>query len=62
MTVKTRKLRWRVLRGADYLDLVEEREGHAPLVFVGLVNGREAVRTPDRHAASKALIAARADG
>ena len=53
---RDRTLRWRMLRGHHYLDLVEERVGEAPTSFVGLIDGREAVRAPTRAGAGAALI------
>ncbi len=53
-----RKLRWRVTRGSHWMDLVEERRGDEPPAYVGLVDGRETLRTSDRRAAETSLIQA----
>jgi len=53
-----RKLRWRVLRGHHYLDLVEERVAEGPPAYIGLIDGREAVRAPTQAGAGAALIRA----
>jgi hypothetical protein len=58
MTVPTRKLRWRVMRGQHWLDFLEERNGEAPPAFVGLIDGREAARGGDRRRAEADLIRA----
>ena len=55
---RDRVLRWRLMQGRHYLDLVEERNGQAPPDFVGLINGREAVRGPTQQGAGAALIQA----
>ena len=55
---RDRTLRWRVLRGRHYLDLVEERTPSSPPAYVGLIDGREAVRAPTQLGAGTALIQA----
>ncbi len=55
---RDRTLRWRVLRGGHYLDLVEEHRPEQVVTFIGLINGREAVRAVTRTAAGVALIQA----
>ena len=41
-------LRWRMLRGHYYLDLIEERTSTARSAYIGLIDGREAVRAPNQ--------------
>ena len=51
-----RKLRWRVLMGSHWLDLVEERRDGEPVSYVGMVDGREALRSGERNAAATSLV------
>ena len=53
-----RKLRWRMVRGRQWLDLVEEQRPGAPTAFIGLINGREWLRDNDRCRAATRLIKA----
>ena len=55
---RDRLLRWRLLRGRHYLDLVEERSAEAAPAYVGLIDGREAVRASTQLGAGTALIQA----
>lgn len=55
---RRRLLRWRILRGAHLLDLVEERGGEVPPTFVGLMDGRELVRRSSQADAGAALVRA----
>ena len=55
---RDRLLRWRMLRGHHYLDLIEERTAEAPPAYIGLIDGREAVRAPTQVGAGAALIRA----
>lgn len=53
---RDRILRWRMLRGRHDLDLLEERTPTAPATYIGLIDGREAVRATTRAVAGAALI------
>ena len=53
-----RVLRWRMIRGPYWLDVVEERRIGSTLSFIGLVNGREQVRAEDPQTAGCRLIRA----
>ena len=56
MTAPVRRLRWRVTRAGHWLDLMElRRPGEVP-VYVGLVDGREALRSLDQRGAAGRLI------
>jgi hypothetical protein len=56
MTLVRRELRWRLRRGKHWLDLVEERQADDRPVYIGLIDGREATRSGDRHLAGSGLI------
>ena len=56
MTPLQRTLRWRVLRGGHWLDLVEERREGELVSYVGLIDGREALRSIDRRQAGSELL------
>lgn len=55
---RDRTLRWRMLRGRHLIDLIEERRAEAPAAYIGLIDGREAVRAPTQAGAGAALIQA----
>lgn len=56
MSPAKRKLRWRVLKGGHWLDFVEERREGEPVSYVGLIDGREALRSGERRAAEVQLV------
>ena len=56
MSAPFRKLRWRVLRGLHWLDFIEERREGEPVMFVGMIDGRETLRSSERRTAEVDLI------
>ena len=54
--VTVRRLRWRVMRAGHWLDLVEERRAGETPVYVGLVDGRETLRSVDQRGLAGNLI------
>ena len=51
-----RKLRWRVLSGGRWFDLVEEQREGEPTSYVGMINGKETLRSTERRATGVALV------
>jgi hypothetical protein len=51
-----RILCWRIRQGGRWIDLVEERQDETVVAFVGLINGREAIRADDRRGVGVDLI------